>query len=294
MSLKLRVTSPKYGGQLVEAGILCAKEIAKDPPSNFDEILNSLGKPRNDPVILEDELESYRRRLYKAHRANESYLIQSVLPELFEFKKLHDDYILEFQVGTRWTTQEIFSDELGQPQPDQTLGLAYSYKGNRYPHTISDARDYSNQLQPCKDLLCPMLTVEVKGPGGTMQEAMFQNRHNGACMVRNLAKLKLVLGQQATEYCQRAQVLTIEISHERVQVSCHWTDGNDRYLSQPLAAVQLYDLGIARQLVRNAIEWTERELRDLDAVLFQPLEERGSKRAGRPPYNGRVNRVKRT
>ena len=211
-------------------------------------------------------------------------MVQAVFNNICETNRLYASEWLEFQCGEKWNNQDAFSDELGQPQPNQTLGVQYHTKCQQFPDAFRAAQEYICQLQPGRNLVCPLLTVEVQGPEGSLHEAILQNRHNGACMLKNIVALRRAAKQQPVHYRGLAQALTIEITPESVQVSCHWivtADGHDRYLSLAVSRVDLSDFRRARQLIENSIGWVEQQLKDLDAVLFHPLGKdasRGRKR----------------
>ncbi|KAL8783877.1 MAG: hypothetical protein Q9195_009254 [Heterodermia aff. obscurata] len=273
MSPKLSVTASEYGSELAMNDILLI-DPSIDPPLDLQDIRVNLSKPRTDINISEEERREYCTLIDKTRSLNEAALIQAVLPALFDFKALYLDPELSFHVGTRWANQEIISEKLRLPQPDQTLGLPYDAKCIEHRHAFDAAQDYFKQLQPAKGLVTPLLTVEVKGPGGSLDEARLQNRHNGACMVDNIVKLKRAAGQRVTRYRNIIQALTIEITTESVQISCHWTDGKHRCLSGPVQpTTNIMELDKARQLIRNAVDWAKQELRDLDTVLFRGLNE---------------------
>lgn len=273
MSPKLSVTASEYRSELAINGIILI-DPSIDPPFNLQDIRGSLSKTRNDINISEEERSRHCTLVDKIRSLNEAALIQAVLPALFDYTELYLSSEIAFHVGTRWTNQAIISKKLGQPQPDQTLGLPYDNKCIQYRQAFDAARDWFTQLQPAKGLVTPLLTVEIKGPGGSLDEARLQNRHNGACMVSNIVKLKRAAKQRVTTYRNRIQALTIEITPESVQVSCHWMDRKKRYLSGPVQpTTNIMELDRARQLVRNAIDWAKQELKNLDTVLFSGLEE---------------------
>ena len=108
----------------------------------------------------------------------------------------------------RWTDQLVLSEKLGQPLPAFTLGLEACVAAEQFPQILDSSQPYCKELLPIKDVLTPVLTVEVTGPGGTLEETVLQTRHNGACMLNNFTTLKKAAGLRVRSYRDKIQALT--------------------------------------------------------------------------------------
>ena len=269
---KVSAFDPNYGDLLSEANIRRRDE-RDNPPSNYGEICLFMSRERDDLEVDEDKLLNYKTKVRRARTGKESGLRHAVSPDLFDSMELPASDWLSFQTDQQWTNQDLFSTELGRPEPDHALGLHNSGKILKDRIIACLAQDHFRYFKMNEDLVCPLLAVEYKGPGGTIDQAEKQNQHNGACMVKNIVALKRAVGQPLKQYRDRAQALTIEIHNECIQLSCHWTDGNDKYYSMQVGeCVHLSDWSKVCQIIRNAFDWTKLELEKLDTLVFQPLE----------------------
>ena len=249
-------------------------DLFKNPPRNLGEVRAALRRPRNDTSLTEKEQSVYDTNLATAQLSNEAFLKQSILDKLLDFSDLFSDPNFVFRPEIIWSRQHIISVQLGQPFPDYTLGIAYRTKCSHYEHTFDDGRDYSRQLLPVPNVVCPLLTIEV----GLRGEAELQNRHNGICMLRNLFELKRAAGLQERGYRNKVQALTIEVTPESLQVSCHWMDDNGHFRSARVEPPSsLFDREGTRRIALNAIDWVKRELGALDDMLFNKLEAKATK-----------------
>ena len=276
MSPKIPVTAKEYGRLLARSRNLKGC-LSQNPPRNLEEIQMSLNRPRNTDPMTEQDQTSFDKLIDKAQTSNEAFFISAILPKFLDLSDLYEDSDFEFSVQLRWTNQRIMSHELKQPLPDFTLGIQYDTKCSQYPHTFSDNQNYSEQLRPAPEMVCPLLTLEAKGWQGPLGEAELQNRHNGMCMLSNLFDLKNAAGIQVRSYRNRIQALTIEATPESFQVSGHWMDEEGYFRSAHIERSMSSDLERAQQLANNAVDWAKGELRALDTALFGKLEAKATK-----------------
>ena len=296
MAAKVSASSPKYGDALGAAFIVRWNAQESPQPPNFEQIHQLVfGTEREEPDITPDQYDQYRKKVIEVSSQNETALLYWILPYLLDHEGIVNNGWLRFDHNTRWTDQIVFSNELGKPQPDNTLGLQSGIKAREYRDVISETQDYYNYIHPGPKIVCPMLTLEAKSPDKSIGEAFMQNQHNGACMVKNLVALKQAANVSQQQYHNQIQVLTIELHWQTVQISCHWTDGNGTYYSEHLGEpISLFNLSKARQITRNAVDWTKQELQKLDSIIFTPLmlaDQPRTRKRGRPsePENDSSN-----
>ena len=269
MSPEVAPSSIEYANALNDIGSDTVK-LDKDPPRNLEDVHAALNKPRTDSHTTEQEESKYRALLRNAQESNEAFLIISVLPIIFDLLEHQIDSQVRFLPSTKWTKQEILSPKLGQPEPDFTLGLQCKNKIFQYGQAFNTAHDYHRHLQLGRDMICPLLTVEAKGD---LRESRLQNRHNAACILRNIGILKHAAKLQKKSYSNRIQALTIEVTAHVLQVSCHWMDMEGHYLSAVIEEeTRMLELGRVRQMTRNAIDWTKQELSRVEKELFSKLD----------------------
>ena len=278
MSPTVPVTSPAYEYALtscfsVEITISRLSTSLRCVMETFDTIFNG---ERDGIHPVEEEQVQHCTLLRDALESNEMFSAQSILPDILGLKGLQSDQQVRCLPTTKWVAQKILSEELEQPEPDLTLGLRCEMRGVDYNHVFHSTREYFKQLQPGKDIITPLMTIEIKGPGGTVGQARLQNRHNAACMLSNLVALKRAAGLPSDSYCDQIQVLTIAADPNLLQISCHWIDGKGHYYSVVVAEARMIDLGRVRQIARNAIDWTKGELVRLEHELISSLEAQAS------------------
>lgn len=273
MSVKLSASSSQYPAELAATGIYPATSIHQRPV-DFQELRQFLQQDRDDLTVDPTKVASYVKRVLKV--LNEQEMVQAILPDLFDILELHESDWLAFQCNTGWIFQFLFSDRLGHPQPDQTLGMQLIWLSQEFPHVLSPDGVLFDHLHPAKDLILPVLTMELKGPKGALSDARLQNQNNGACELKNIVKLKRALKRLRKTYIERIMALSIEITTESVQVTCHWIttrpDGKDRYWSTGvLPPTNMHNLADVQRLVRNALDWAKQELRKLirDLALLE-------------------------
>ena len=275
MSLKLTASHPQYPAELAGAEINTADWIS-ERPINFLLLRNYLEQDRDDLTKDESEIAAYSKIVNQV--ANENEMVTTVLPHIFNTMATYQTEKLILAYNRRWQFQSIFSEEIGYPQPDLTVGLLFSRLSQDYPLVFNTAGELFGFLQPSKDLVLPLLSFEVKGPKGALGEACLHNRNTGACALKNVVKIKRAIGQAVKTYSRRIFPISIEITTESVQVTCHWMtttrDGKDRYWSiGVLPPMSVHNLPEVQKLVRNALDWNKQMQQNL-AKDFGLLEMR--------------------
>ena len=273
MSPKAPSTSIEFDEELTAKGSLVIDDLSIDPPGGLEEICTMLRSERHDTRVTEEDQSIHRVLLADAAESNEAFLVQSLLLGILGHPRIQTDPQVRLLPVTKWTSQEVLSNILGQPEPDFTLGLRCKTRAIQFGYTFDLARDYHKQLVPGKNIISPLLTVEAKGPAGNLNQTRIQNRHNAACMLRNIVALKRAAGLPERSYQNQILVLTIEATTAELQVSCHWTDGEDHYLSAVIQEpTRMADLSMTRQLARNAIDWAKQEFDKVENELFKSIE----------------------
>lgn len=272
LSRKLSSADARYETELAVERMLPGEMI--DPPCNFQELRDQLDQHRTDLNIDDAKQAAWLKKVNKIQSANEGAVIQALLPDLLPISELYESDELTFQCGTRWCNVQSFSELLGQPQPDQTLGLPIISLIKKYPHVFSPEREYLDMFQPLKGAGLPHLTVEVKGPKGSLHEAGLQNRLSGRFKLDVIMSLKralegLRLGVRP--YVRVALTLSIELTAENIQVTCHWittVHGTHHYWSMPVSPPEsIRELVKARRLAWNALDWIKLQLQEIHEEL---------------------------
>ena len=286
MSSKLSASNSQYPIELRKAGIYRAGPNTK-LPVNFPSLVEHLGRDRADLTLDPAEIALYSKALQKVGNEAETLLV--FLPQMIRFERifLSDQYSII--CNRPWTFQQVFSEQLGHPQPDLTYGLTSEELQQTYPDALSSEREFWRSLQPIKNTVLPLLFLEAKGPKSFLEEARLQNQNNGACALRNIVALKRAAKQPPKSYVGTILALSLEVTAESVQSSCHWMtlgrDGKDQFWSSPLQSpMSIHDLPEAQKLVRNAFEFAEFLLQRMvaDLALLEKQYTRSRKR-GRSP-----------
>ena len=68
---------------------------------------------------------------------------------------------------------------------------------------------------------------------------------------------------------------------QSLQVSCHWINDKNQYLSASVEKVSVQDIVKASQLARNAMDWAKQELESLGSEVFRVLEKKATAKTGK-------------
>ena len=186
---------------------------------------------------------------------------------------------------TRWSDQHTFSDQLGQPKPDVTIGLPYGPLAQKYPRVCSPDGEYISLVRPLPDMALPVVCIEANGPSGLMSHAIDKSRHHCVCAIKNIVGIKRAAKQGKKTYVGRVLSVSIEISTESFQVRSHWmtvtSDGRDLYWST-MAQMPLiiHNHSAIKKSITNVLSWGRALQEELGQDLAQLESQLGKKDAG--------------
>lgn len=252
MSSNIPVGHEQYAEELEEAGIFRDAETVKQPINIFelDQHLKQ-GPVDSNPAALDQWIKSINTV------ANRSEMLNAIEEQLLK------ETTQKKVVNTRWSRQHQFSEQLGQPKPDLTFGLAFAPLKRQFPRVCNLHGKYISYVRPLPDTALPVVCIEVKGPSGLMWHAINQNRHNCACGIKNIVEIKRAAGLAPETYVERILSVSIEMSTESVQVRSHWvtvtSDGRDQYWNMTAQMpLIIHDHPAIKQSITNVLKWGQK------------------------------------
>lgn len=279
ISGKLTSSSTRYDTQLRMRYIYDAdKNHHISGLSNMQELRNLLSQERSSPELMSEMHMELRTILMNAATEDAVMVVlkQHLLKE--EWKYQPHGSILE---NAPWNQHVPITPELSPQLSDPRPDMAYGWKEQAFQGlSSSGALDevyidqgkretqtrYQDELRsyqaPSSRLFWPVVTIEGKGPRGTLDEAHLQNAYNAAVMLNNIFQLKRK-AHRPLPYDQ-ALVFTVNLVYYNIELTCHWVsageDGQDVFLGKVLRCWTMRDdtaaqWNLARMGIRNCIEW---------------------------------------
>lgn len=154
--------------------------------------------------------------------------------------------------------------------------------------SLDSSGKLARHIQPLQGSVLPILILRVNGPdralsdpegpydhfGVPLERTYLKNQYAGACALKNIVAIKRAAGRPADTYLGKVLALSIEITLDFVQITCHWItshDGIDQHWSRRThEPVYLSRLPKVQKLIRNPTDWAVNALRDLaDDVAVQ-------------------------
>jgi hypothetical protein len=281
-------TSTDYPWALTERGCNFIRLSEKPAPSNYTDIKTKIEAARPDDLTAEEAAKLWNAMTSTQAEDLVALVINSHILSCVSMRQPGQDLWMNltgawsngFPLPTKVPTADF---NIAAPSPDATIG----YNAKVIAGTAA-AREYlKDQCSPIKSgkqLVYPVVTVEVKG-GGNVASAQVQNRHNSAVMLRNLRTLREKAGSSAqdlkTKFDGIARVITIAFTQSEIMICCCWTEmdttGFLQFYSKPVAKVGTCSDGpeefhAMTRKIRNAVDWAtdhnKQQIRD-DLVALE-------------------------
>tara|TARA_R110002003_G_scaffold110_10_gene9327 strand:+ start:995 stop:1933 length:939 start_codon:yes stop_codon:yes gene_type:complete len=297
----LRYDSPQYPKVLHERGITFHDLGSPTSPSNYDSIKEAICATRAHDMGRDNAEEAWN---VLVGSEAEVEVLGVIAYDILTYRKMRQPkQDLWAKLNAQWegtfplaTLGEQAQYYIAAPDPDLAIGynednLKGVLKARMFLH------DQCTPLKSDKQLLFPVVTVEVKGAASD-EHAQRQNMHNSAVMLRNLLTLREKAGMDASELSTKfdgiAHVITISFTKSEIVICCCWSsvtdDGLLEYNSKPVATMSRNEGSKAFHTmtgrILNAVDWAtktnQRWIREDLAALeprvgtIQPLMPNGS------------------
>ena len=249
--------------------------------SNLEALKKTLKKKSDVPGP--DDTVAMRSGKFIDEAHTQQATVQKILPKFISLEEL--DVSDEFYTvpGQLWDRKIMVAPNakpsLTAPKPDMTIG----WSSNFFEHQPAIDHLGASACPVAKDprLAFPLLTVEVKGPGGTLKVAKLQNSLNSTTMLLNIWHVRQFYDEETHDAIfNKVRALSLKLTHEVIQLSCYWAtrkqDGNLKFCGTeddvwPISKPKQYKK--AYHYTCNPLEWVRYQIYEWIYLALATLEE---------------------
>ncbi|MCJ1245784.1 hypothetical protein MMC30_002988 [Trapelia coarctata] len=252
-------------------------------PKNLEAILQVVTRKRDSPPPSTDQATAFKYGL--RHALNEDSVKEQavhIIPTVELYASKSDFFKLagKMQWKDGVALCPLITPRLSPPEPDYCVSIDRL----KFPNLAIENMKY--YVTPADGTMAfPIFNIEVKGPDGKANGAMFQNMQSCSVAVNNILELKKRLGRAAGFY-NIAHVVSGILTERVFELHVHWVelkDSQDVFYNREIGVWALRKLDDveyigARRAIRDVLDWQKggigqdlvKDMKDLNTQILMP------------------------